>query len=77
MVSIPNPFARRESYGKSSITIYQVITILSWLLVVITTCFYVVHVPTEGEYTRRTIFGQSNAHDSPFTISHPFVGIYW
>ncbi|KAI9865108.1 MAG: hypothetical protein M1813_002428 [Trichoglossum hirsutum] len=72
-----NPFCKRESYGRHQLIWYQIWTIITWLAVVVSGIYYSSHTPTEGKYKRRTIFGQSDAHPSPFTLNTIFVSIYW
>jgi hypothetical protein len=72
-----NPFSKRESYTRGHLIAYKVWTIITWLLVVVTGVYYTHHVPTEGSHKRRTIFGQSRAHPTPFTLDTTFVIIYW
>jgi len=72
-----NPFSKRESYTRSHLIAFKVWSSITWLLVVVTGVYYTNHIPTEGTYKRRTIFGQSNAHPSPFTLDSTFVIIYW
>jgi hypothetical protein len=72
-----NPFSKRESHTRESVITYKVLTILSWLLLVITALFYTSRAPEDGHYLRRAIFAQSHAHPTPYTLSHVFVGIYW
>ncbi|KAI9860267.1 MAG: hypothetical protein M1824_003268 [Vezdaea acicularis] len=72
-----NPFSKREDVSRSNVIAYKVVTILSWLLVVLTTVFYSVHKPTEGKYHRRTIWGQNKAYPTPFALNEPITSIYW
>ncbi|KAH0558705.1 hypothetical protein GP486_004644 [Trichoglossum hirsutum] len=72
-----NPFSKRETFGRPQLIAYQIWTIITWLLVVVTGVYYTSHKPTEGSLKRRTIFGQSDAHPGPFTLDTIFVSIYW
>jgi len=72
-----NPFARDTEGVRRNITAYRVFTLLSFLLAFITTLYYTNNAPTDGSLARHSIFGMSDAHPSPFTPSHVFVGIYW
>jgi len=72
-----DPFCRRESYGRTHLIAYQICAIITWLVVVVAGVYYSCHKPTEGKYKRRTIFGQSKAHPTPFTLNTVFVCIYW
>lgn len=72
-----NPFARRDTHSRHSILTYKILTVLSWLLVVIVQGYYVHHRPEEGGFKYRSIWGQSAAHPTPFTINKIFVDVYW
>jgi len=76
-MAFPNPFARDTDGVARNITAYKVGTVLSWLLMFIVSVLYTEDAPQDGQWKRRTLFGQSNAHLTPFTPSHVFVGIYW
>ncbi|KAL7266876.1 hypothetical protein RUND412_010558 [Rhizina undulata] len=73
-----NPFSGRYSEGTSrNLTAYRVFSLLSFLLAIITTIAYTNSAPHDGKWPRRTIFGQSDAHITPFTENYIFVSIYW
>ncbi|MBE3050315.1 hypothetical protein IMZ48_49035 [Candidatus Bathyarchaeota archaeon] len=55
-----NPFARRESHTNQSITGYKVLTLLSWLLAVITSVYYTVNEPRDGHTIRRRVRQKHN-----------------
>ncbi|KAI9800883.1 MAG: hypothetical protein M1825_003666 [Sarcosagium campestre] len=72
-----NPFAKRESHSNVSITTYKVLTIISWLVSLITTFYYLVHAPHDDKYHGRTIWGQNSHYPTPFSLNKAIVGIYW
>jgi len=72
-----NPFSRREAHSKQSIITYKVLTLISWLLVVIATFYYSSHIPEHGPWRRRTIWGQVDGFHTAFNINKVFVYIYW
>lgn len=72
-----NPFAKRETHSSTSITTYKVLTLLSWVLSVITTVYYDFESPHDGHLIRRTIWGQNYAHPSGFTQNATITSIYW
>lgn len=70
--STVNPFAKRESHSKQQLLVYKVLTILTWILVVI--------VSIAGSFKsgdRRTIWGQNKAHPTPFSLNPFITDIYW
>ena len=85
IVTVPNyldnPFAHRREVTRANILWYRTLTFATWLLNIVPTFYYTYHIPRDPGYQhlhhRHTIFGQSNAHPTPFTINHVFVGIYW
>lgn len=72
-----NPFAKRESHTTTSITTYKVLTILTWLLAVVTSVYYDTHAPTDGKHHRGSIWHQNWHHPSGFTLNPVITSIYW
>ncbi|KAL2066074.1 hypothetical protein VTL71DRAFT_2145 [Oculimacula yallundae] len=73
-----NPFAKRESHNVQAIWTYKVLTILTWLLVVITSINYTFAHPHDGKkHWRNTIGGQNKAHPTPFAINGLMGLLYW
>lgn len=70
--STVNPFANRESHSKQQLLVYKVLTILTWLLVVIVS----VACSFQSD-DRRTIWGQNQAHPTPFSLNPFITDIYW
>ena len=69
---IVNPFAKRETHDKRQLLIYKILTIVSWLLVVLVSisCSF-------PAAERRTIWGQNKAHPTPFSLNPVITDIYW
>lgn len=76
---LDNPFAKREEFGRGNLIAYKILTIVSWLLVVITGVYYTFAAPTDCKKHRQchTIWGQNNHHDSPFALNSVVTSIYW
>jgi hypothetical protein len=56
MLSTVNPFARRESYPVQAVWIYKLLSIISWLVVVVTSVYYSFYEPEDDkEEGRHTI----------------------
>jgi len=72
-----NPFAKRESHSTQSITTYKVLTILSWILSVVVSVYYVVYEPTDGFHIRRRIWDQNYLYPTAFTMNSTIADIYW
>lgn len=72
-----NPFARRESHTTHSITTYKVLTLLSWLLAVITSVYYTVDEPHDGFTIRQRIWDLNDLYRTAFTLNPIIASIYW
>ncbi|KAG6014209.1 hypothetical protein E4U54_005683, partial [Claviceps lovelessii] len=72
-----NPFSRRESHSGSSIVTYKILTLLTWLLSVIVSVYYVLHAPKDGFTIRRRIWDQNDLYPTAFTMSPVLGDIYW
>ncbi|EKD20130.1 uncharacterized protein L3040_002197 [Drepanopeziza brunnea f. sp. 'multigermtubi'] len=73
-----NPFARRESQSVEAVWTYKVLTIISWLLVVVTSINYTFAVPQHDvQLWRNTIWGQNKAFPTPFALNALMASLYW
>lgn len=72
-----NPFAKRESYTSRCVRVYQALTILSWLLAVLTSIYYAFNYPTDGRYPRRSIWEQNRHFHTPFTMNSLIASLYF
>ncbi|KAI9765329.1 MAG: hypothetical protein M1835_007421, partial [Candelina submexicana] len=72
-----NPFAKRESHGQRQLIAYRILTVVSWLLIVITSVYYTFNAPKDGKYHRETIWGQNRAHPTPFSLNKAITSVYW
>lgn len=74
-----NPFAKREEFGRGNLIAYKILTIVTWLLVVIVGAYYTFNEPTDCDHKHRchTIWGQNDHHPSPFALNSVVTSIYW
>lgn len=72
-----NPFAKRETHSTVSITTYKVLTILSWLLSVIVSVYYVAYTPHDGFKIRKNIWDLNYLYPTAFTLNAVITDIYW
>ncbi|KAG6039461.1 hypothetical protein E4U41_002503 [Claviceps citrina] len=73
-----NPFRRRESHSGGSIVAYKILTLLTWLLSVVVSVYYVLHAPGDGTAVRRRrIWDQINVYPTVFTIEPVGGDMYW
>jgi hypothetical protein len=75
-MAFSNPFTR-DPEAQRNMLAYKILTSLSFILAFATSILYTCCEPTDGPYTHGTIWGISNLHVTPFTLSHIFVFIYW
>lgn len=76
MARISNPFTKRDSHDKTTIRVYQVLSLLSWLLVVVTGIYYSFHKPSDVS-NGHTIWGQARRYQTPFSQNVFITGVYW
>jgi len=72
-----NPFSKRDSHGARTVLAYKILTILSWLLVVLSSVYYSFHAPQDDVLARRSIWGQNNHYHTAFAVNSIIVSIYW
>ncbi|EHY59997.1 hypothetical protein HRR83_006358 [Exophiala dermatitidis] len=78
-VSSYNPFAKREEFTRNNLIAYKVLTILTWLLLVVVGAIYTFNKPEDCKHKHRchTIWGQNNHVVTPFTLNSVVTSIYW
>jgi hypothetical protein len=77
-ISDANPFAIRESHNAQAVWTYKILSILTWLLAVITSIYYTYGVPHDGRHGRQsTIWGQNSLHPTPFSLNALIASLYW
>jgi len=73
-----NPFARREAHSTQSIWTYKILSILSWLLLVVSTFYYSWNVPQDDiKKWRHTIWDVNRIYRTPFALNVVITSIYW
>jgi len=72
-----NPFSKRENHSATSVTIYKVLTILTWLLSLVVSVYYTIHAPHDGFTIRKRIWDQNDLYPSAFTMNSVIASIYW
>lgn len=73
-----NPFSKREGYDRTTILTHKILSIVSWLLVVISSFYYTFSAPQDGELAFRwTIWGVNQAYPTAFALSSIITSIYW
>lgn len=76
---IDNPFAKREEFSSRNLLAYKILTVLSWLLLVIVGVYYTFDSPHDHHrhHHNHTIWGQNNHRRTPFSLNSVIVSIYW
>jgi len=74
-----NPFAKREEFSSSNLLAYKILTVLSWLLLVVVGVYYTFDSPKghHAHHHYHTIWGQNNHRPTPFSLNSIVVSIYW
>jgi len=69
----------RTDYSRTHLVALRVVTVVSWLLVVLTSFYYSFRRPHEHAHHRHahTIWGQNRAHHTPFALNTVIGSIYW
>ena len=70
-----NPFSRRESHSSGSVWVYKILTLVTWLLSVVTSVYYAAkkrHTPHGMPF-----WDPNHTHPSAFTMSHIMGDVYW
>lgn len=72
-----NPFARRESHPTQAIWTYKILTMLSWLVLVVATFYYTFNIPGDDvKKWRHTIWGVNKAYPTPFAQNAIITSLY-
>jgi hypothetical protein len=73
-----NPFARREEHSAATVITYKVLTLVSWLLSVVSTVYYAFHHADDVSVGyHRTIWDQNYFFYSGFSQNRVITDIYW
>lgn len=74
-----NPFAKREEFSNTNLIAYKILTIVTWLAVIISGAYYTFARPTNCSHDERchTIWGQNNHRPTPFALNSVITSIYW
>lgn len=55
---------------------YQVLSVLSWALVLVSGIYYSMHKPHDTKHGHN-IWKQASKHPTPFSQNNTITGIYW
>jgi len=73
-----NPFARRESHNSQAVWTYKVLTLVTWLVTVITSIYYTFGAPHDDRKAwRNSIWGHNRHIVTPFSLNPLIASLYW
>jgi hypothetical protein len=73
-----NPFARHESHSVQAVWTYKVLTVITWLLTVLSSVYYTFGMPMDDrKHWRNTIWGHNTAFPTPFALNALIASLYW
>lgn len=74
-----NPFSKREEFSRNNLIVYKILTILTWLLLVVVGAYYTFRRPEDCSHHHHchTIWGQNNHRPTPFSLNSVVTSIYW
>ncbi|KAH8808975.1 hypothetical protein F5884DRAFT_389320 [Xylogone sp. PMI_703] len=73
-----NPFIKHESYSPSTLTTYKILSVLSWLLLVVTAFYYSFNTPDDDKVGwRHTIWQVNHIYLTAYSLNALIVKIYW
>jgi hypothetical protein len=74
-----NPFAKRDSHSNGAINTYRILTIISWLMAVVSSVYFSTwqHTNHDGTIIRQGIWDLNRLYPSAFTMNSTIVEIFW
>jgi len=72
-----NPFSKRDSHDARTVLAYKILTIVTWLLVVLSSVYYNFYAPQDDVLPRRSIWDQNKHYHTAFAMNSIIVSIYW
>jgi len=73
-----NPFALRETHNSQAVWTYKVLTLVTWLLTVITSMYYTFAMPMDDKKAwRNSIWGHNHDIATPFSLNALMTSLYW
>lgn len=77
LLTIPdNPFVKRESFSPRTLVAYQLLSVISWAVVVVFGIYYSVKTPDDVKHAH-LIWRQAERFDTPFSQNIYLTGIFW
>jgi hypothetical protein len=78
MNATDNPFVKREEFTQRNLIAYKILTIVSWLLLVVFGALYTFQRPECSRHDRcHTIWGQNDHRPSGFSVNSVLTSVYW
>jgi hypothetical protein len=73
---VDNPFVKHDSHHRNTLITYQILSVLSWALVVVAGIYYSIHKPHDVRHGH-SIWEQADRHRTPFSQNIYLTGIFW
>lgn len=72
-----NPFKTHSDPSVERVVTLKILTAISYIVVLVHAIYYTFAKPHEGKGPRHTIWGQNEAHNTPFAMNSIITSIYW
>ena len=73
-----NPFARRDTHSSERVITYKILTVVTWLLSIVTTLYYSFYETRDAYHIRRRIWDQNELyHNTAFYMNDIIASVYW
>jgi len=73
-----NPFALRDTHNSQAVWTYKILTIVTWLVTVISSIYYTYGLPNDDRKAwRNSIWGHNRDIITPFSLNALITSLYW
>jgi hypothetical protein len=78
LTSPANPFALRDTHNSQAVWTYKILTIVTWLVTVISSIYYTYGLPNDDHKAwRNSIWGHNRDIVTPFSLNALITSLYW
>lgn len=77
LLLLVNPFKTHSDPSVERVVTLKILTAISYIVVLVHAIYYTFAKPHEGKGPRHTIWGQNEAHNTPFAMNSIITSIYW
>ncbi|TLS28340.1 hypothetical protein PpBr36_00974 [Pyricularia pennisetigena] len=72
-----NPFSKRDSHSANAVITYKALTIISWLLSLLSSVYYTFNDDHDAFHIRRRIWDINDLYLTGFRLDHMITSLYW